>query len=368
MKLTNTTASLLAIGLVSAQPLLAQEAIYGVITSENSAITRGERAWLDEVAKNMPGGYDYNLVAGGGLLGRGTEIPGFRDGIVDGGMVSMMYSEAELPVNNMIANFSLMLNDSRVGGAAFAETTLLHCEECLNELVDNNIMPIGPYATSPYSLMCKEPVETMADLKGRSIRATGVLGRVAEAMGGVPVNLGVSEIYEGLQRGQLDCTVFSAGASLSYSYQDVAPNIVNISAGPVTGPTGMSLRYDLWESMDEATRKIFVDAVAEAAALGIYSYYEDDLKVLNNPEEYKITVTEPTDEMKQVIATVATESVAETLENARQRGVQDPEGILEAYTATVEKWRGILEEVGDDQAAYAAALQREIYDKFPLDR
>ncbi|MBF9033310.1 hypothetical protein HKCCE2091_03580 [Rhodobacterales bacterium HKCCE2091] len=357
-----------ALVLAAAPMSLHAQGVFGVITSEQSAITDSVRAWLDGVNERLEGGYEYNLVAGGALIGSGTEIPGFQDGLVDGGMVSVLYAGAELPVINMLANASLLVDDSRAGGAAFAETVLLNCETCLDELIENNIMPIGPYATSPYSLFCREPVESVADLEGRTVRARGVLGELAARMGAVPVNLGVSEIYEGLQRGQLDCTVFSAGAATAYSYEDVAPHIVNLAAGPVTGPTAMSLRYDLWESMDTATRQAFVDAAPAAATVGIYGYYNEDLEVLGNPDAYGVTVVEPSEEMQALIDEVTQESIELVLEEASERGVEDPEGIMNVYRETLAKWEGILEEIGDDEEAYTAALQSEIYDNFPIDR
>lgn len=353
---------------VAAPSVASAEGVFGVITSEKSAITTSVRAWLDGVDERLADGYEYNLVAGGALIGSGTEIPGFRDGLVDGGMVSVLYAGAELPIANMIANASLLVSDSRAGGAAFAETVLVNCPQCLDEFVESNIMPVGPYATSAYSFLCREPINSLEDMKARTVRARGILGELVVALGGVPVNLGISEIYEGLQRGQLDCTVFSAGAAVAYSMHDVAPYILNTSTGPITGPTAMSLRYDLWESMDAETRQAFVDAAPSAATVGIYGYYSGDLDILNNPDKYDVTIIEPTDDMKAIIKEVTDGSVESIIATAKERGVENAEEIMATYREALDKWTGILEEIGDDEEAYTAALKREIYDNYPVDR
>lgn len=365
--------SKLAVALVPAtmaltQATIAQEHVFGAITAPNSPMTMGVEIWLDAIDAATEGGYPHNVVSGGALIGKGTEISGFKDGIVDGGFVTMLYYPSELPINNTLGNLNLLAKDGRVAGAAILETVLLNCESCLDELVDLNIMPFGSYATSPYNLFCKDPGNTLADMKGRAIRAVGALGQLADAIGAVPVNLGIGEIYEGIQRGQLACTVFTAGTAPDYSYNDIAPYVTLISAGPVIGPSGLALRYDLWQGMDEKTRKVFIDAAPAAVTESIYGYFDSDANVLGDPAKYKLTVMEPAPDLKAAVDEFASKLVAAKIAELEGKGVDNASEIIGAFTQALTKWEGIVAEVGSDRAAYTAALKREIYDKFPATR
>lgn len=353
---------------LAAGPAASQEKVFGVITSPTSPMTEAMVKWLENVDAATEGGYPHSVASGGALIGKGTEVSGFEDYIVDGGFVSVLYYPSELPINHMLGNLNLSAKDSRAAGAAVLETVLVRCGDCLDELIDHNIMPVGSYATSPYNMFCKEPGHELADFKGRSIRAVGSLGRLVDAIGGVPVNLGISEIYEGLQRGQLDCTVYTAGTVEDYSYNDVAPYLTVISSGPVYGPSGLALRYDLWEGMDAAERKVFVDAAAEAVTHGIYDYYEQDSAVLGNPDQYKLTIGEPGPELAKAIDDYAQANMDMMVAEAEKQGVANAREIATTFHEVLNKWDGILGELGDDRAAFAEALNREIYAKFPLDR
>src|SRR3546814_11506556 len=76
---------------------------------------------------------------------------------------------------------------------------------------------------------------SLDELKGKKIRGPGAIGRMATAVGAVPVNVTITESYEGLQRGQIDCTFGAAGWLDTYSFGDVAKYVTMISIGGAFG-------------------------------------------------------------------------------------------------------------------------------------
>ena len=63
-----------------------------------------------------------------------------------------------------------------------------------------------------------------------------------------------------------------------------------------------------------------------------------------------------------------TSNARRNIENAKKFGVQNPEAIIDAYIKNLKKWPNISKEVGRDIDKYAAAIQREIYDKVDLSK
>ncbi len=71
----------------------------------------------------------------------------------------------------------------------------------------DDFFPIGLFATAPYSIHARFPINTVADLKGKKIRTAGAIeGAAIRALGAVPIGLPVTEIAEAVGRGTIDGT------------------------------------------------------------------------------------------------------------------------------------------------------------------
>ena len=46
------------------------------------------------------------------------------------------------------------------------------CPDCLAEYRRNNTVYVGAYSTTPYRVMCRQPVRSMDDLRGLRMRAS----------------------------------------------------------------------------------------------------------------------------------------------------------------------------------------------------
>ncbi len=67
--------------------------------------------------------------------------------------------------------------------------------------------PIGLFGTAPYSLHSRNPINSIADIKGKKIRSSGAIeGETLKALGAVPIGMPVTEIPEAISRGTVDGT------------------------------------------------------------------------------------------------------------------------------------------------------------------
>jgi TRAP-type C4-dicarboxylate transport system substrate-binding protein len=68
----------------------------------------------------------------------------------------------------------------------------------------------------------KKPLKTMEDFKGMKIRAPGrYVGEVVKSFGGTPVGLPLGDVYEALERGQIDGMAMNWAIIPSYKFQEV---------------------------------------------------------------------------------------------------------------------------------------------------
>jgi len=67
--------------------------------------------------------------------------------------------------------------------------------------------PIALFGTAPYSIHARTPINSIADIKGKKIRASGALeGETVKALGAVPIGMPVTEVPEAISRGTIDGT------------------------------------------------------------------------------------------------------------------------------------------------------------------
>ncbi len=126
------------------------------------------------------------------------------------------------------------------------ETIYFQCPECLEEVKKLNAVPLGGWTTSAYLLACNTPVKSLADLKGKRVRATGGNAEMFKMAGAVPVGATLVEAVSLLQRGGLDCQHGIADWLRTFGYADFAKYVTDIPLG-LTGPAiGMYLNRDTW--------------------------------------------------------------------------------------------------------------------------
>ncbi|XDB00409.1 C4-dicarboxylate TRAP transporter substrate-binding protein (plasmid) [Sulfitobacter sp. LCG007] len=91
--------------------------------------------------------------------------------------------------------------------------------------------PLGAYyLTGP-----AEGCDSVEALKGKKLRSFGAdIPKAMEAIGAVPVSVGVGDVYEALQRGSLDYSFLNRGNVLAYKLYEVG----KYSCGPVMNIAG----------------------------------------------------------------------------------------------------------------------------------
>lgn len=220
--------------------------------------------WADQIRERTNGEVDIKIFWEG-QLGKGKENLGLiQQGAIELAAMSPGYFPAELPFH--AAPNSIPMAMSEVPQATeLMERLLQEVPEFDMEAQRNGMKALFFHHLNPYLLVCKEPAASVADMEGRKVRTWGKdMPRMVEAAGGVAVTLGLAELYEGLQKGTVDCIPFSVDLMVSYKIYEVAKHVHNITLWE--GPTNaVWISSDIWNGFTDEQRAI-IQEISFAAA------------------------------------------------------------------------------------------------------
>ena len=291
------------------------------------------------------------------LLSLSETSAGVRDGLADVGFVLTPYFAAEYPTNLFLHELNLLINliekptgkEPLAYTGAMLEYTLNDCPECLEEFKAQNQVYTGGGVTPLYNLLCKDvKVTSVEDLKGKRLRAGGAgFVRFAEHFGATGVRLPVSEVYEALDQGILDCAMLSAPELTNYNLHEVVTDItLGVPGGAFAGVASANVNLDRWKGMDDESRAAMLWAGSHMTADVSWNFYSDDTAAIQHARDNGINIYQPEPElvaavqefMKQDLDTVSTlfkdnYNVARAAE------------ITAAFPALLEKWGGLVADV-----------------------
>jgi TRAP-type C4-dicarboxylate transport system substrate-binding protein len=232
--------------------------------TETTAGAKVDKWWVSEIERRT-GGTVKIQIFWAGVLGKAKENLGLiQQGAIDLAAMSPGYFPAELPFH--AAPNSIPMAMSRPDQAtALMERLLTEVDEFDKEAKRNGMKALFFHHLNPYQLVCKEPAKSVSDMKGRKIRTWGKdMPRMVQAAGGVPVTLGLAELYEGLSRGTVDCIPFSVDLMVNYKIYEVAKHMHEITLWE--GPTNaVWISEKVWNDLTAEQQKIIQEVSFEAA-------------------------------------------------------------------------------------------------------
>lgn len=362
---TTTTMTAIAAAALMAGAATAADYNANHFFADRHSMVRGPYTeFADKVAAATGGSVTFNVFTGGSLLPPAASLQGVRDGVAQVTYHAGTYTPSELPIANLIGNMAFYNTDPMV--MAFASTEFgLTNQAALDEWRANGMVFGGGYSTSEYHMMCRMPVATLADVEGKRLRmAGGAWSRFAEHVGAVPVSIPSSEMYTGLDTGSLDCAVAAADALDSFSLSDVVTDMNTLAIGNYFSGFEWGYNKAFWQGLTADERRVLFDQMAYYLAEHRVAFDADVEAAVASAEESGMTIHDPDAALEEALASFVAADEAVLLENARERGVADPEAVLAAFKELADKWDGLLDGVDrTDTESLAALAKSEIYDK-----
>src|SRR2546426_4153656 len=231
--------------------------------------------FADELARRSNGKIKIRIFFGG-ALGKPTELLKLvSEGGVQIAATSPSYFPAQLPFLAPTNSLPLAFKDApqaqKIIHTLYAETPALQ-----EEMRQQNLHPLFWHVLDPYYMICRTPVRTIADLKGKKVRSYGEdVPRLLQAVGAVPVNLLPAELYESLQKGTVDCTPYSLGTAVSLKLQEVAKYVTFMNIGS-PGGWPIFVNEKAWDGLSAENKKVIADVAAAANKVELDKFTEAD--------------------------------------------------------------------------------------------
>jgi len=240
---------------------------------------------------------------------------------------------------------------------------MLECPGCTSDLEDLGVINLGFQSTSTYKLLCNAEVSTIGDLQGKKIKAAGPWSRLVVSWGAAPVNIPSNDVYEGMQRGQLDCALAPESAMEDYGLYDVVKTVVDLPMGTFHGFHSFVINRDVWDDLPDDQKALLLDKMPGYITQNVQAYYDSSETSKKKAIENGTVYTAAGADLKASIETAKKEGREINLEDARKQGVEAPEENLRTFLTILNKWTELLGTDAPDLARYEQLLRDNIYSK-----
>jgi len=356
-----------AVCLAGATAARAQEFNASIWFPDTHPLTKyGYLDWAKRVETASNGQMKVKVFTGTALLPPTAHLSGLRDGIAQLTYHAGTYTPTDLPEDNVVSTLGLGVGDTMA--TTFAVTDFYMTDpEMQARFRSLGIVFAGGYATPPYNLMCTKKVATLADLKGLKIRMPAVIhADWAKSVGAVPVNVPSSEMFSGLEKGQIDCAANAANDMKSRSLWDVAKHTSQISLGLYWAGWEWAFNGKFWKDLKPENRRLLLDSIADTIPIMTIGYLKDSADAIKEAPAKGVTVYPESDDMKKSIAAFATNVArAQAIEQGTSRfKLKNSEDLVKRFEAALAKWDGLLKGVDrNNPQALAKLLKDNLYSK-----
>jgi TRAP-type C4-dicarboxylate transport system substrate-binding protein len=261
-----------------------------------------------------------------GALGRnpGQQPQMLLDGVADVAWVIPSYSPGRFPdteVFELPGMFRDLRESSLVGSA-------LNAHKVLHDYGDFYV--IGLWGTAPYSIHTNFPVNSIADLRGKTIRASSKNESAAlRAFGAVPVGMPVTEIPEAISRGTISGTTSHLAPFFDFGLDRVTHNHFFIGLGVV--PLTILMNKKKFDALPQPAQAVIErnagSALTKTWIDSITSYNAANLEKLKSNPKNKIVFPSQAeiDKAQALLAPVREEWVAASERHKELKAALDAE-------------------------------------------
>ncbi|UWR38468.1 TRAP transporter substrate-binding protein DctP [Sulfitobacter sp. W074] len=249
-----------------------------------------DRFVADELTKRSDGKIEVDLNFSNALGSPAEIIPLVGASAVGLGGVVTGYHVGEMPFAGLTNAVPATFESDTV--LDITETLYTENETILAEFERLNLKPLVLRHLPQYTLLCTEPVRTMADLKGKKVRSYGAyIPQMLEALGATPVNLSMPEMYESLQRGVVDCVYWTRSLTVPFKLHEVAKYMSDLELGAINAVT-LFTSVDNWNSWSPETQALFNEVAQEAKEMSVPMTQEVEDAALKVMRENGVEIVE----------------------------------------------------------------------------
>ena len=221
---------------------------------EVNPMTTSMRWFGSELEKRTNGQYQAKYFYSG-TMGKAPDMPDLcKNGVVDFIFSGLGYTPAAFKLSRA---FELMYitENPNASGAAFWDM-YQNYRPLKEEWEKTGMMVVFPCSVDIMAAQSKDLINSVEGMKGKKIRSYAAVATMIELMGGVPVSLSYTEVYDALSRGVLDGAFGIPSVNVYDSkFWEVAPYTFNPGVG-CYGVTYFAMSKKVYDSFPADVKKI----------------------------------------------------------------------------------------------------------------
>lgn len=292
------------------------------------------RPWMAEVEKVTEGRVTFNWLPK--AVGRAPEqFDVVRDGLADMSLVLPGYTPGRFELIEL-GELPLLSSDVAKLGPAFYEIYAEHLEP-LEPFKGAHVLSI--WSTIPTHLVSsKGLVETIDDFNGQKLRApSATAGAVMEALGAVPVQKPVSEIYELASTGIIDGSFFPISTTYDFKVDGPLNYFTLVPGGFGQSVMSLLVNQDKWDQIsaeDQAAIMELSGSAIASAAGNLFQKAEQaaiDRTYAERPDEITVASDALLGEITEALQPIYEDWFA----RAAADGLADPKAVLSEFKEKV---------------------------------
>ena len=214
-------------------------------------------SWAKEIEKRTNGKVKITYFPGGALLKGAAICDGVIKGVSDIGMSCFAYTRGRFP--------ALEALDLPIGYTSGYAATMVandfYKKFQPEELEDMKILYM--HAHGPGLLHTKKPVESLNDIKGMKIRATGFSSKVCGALGAAAVGMPQGGTYEALQKGVVEGTFGPIEVLKGWKQGEVIKYTTECFSVGYTTAMYVAMNKKKWAALPDDVKKVFEEVSDE---------------------------------------------------------------------------------------------------------
>lgn len=262
------------------------------------------------------------------------QLDAVRDGLADIAYIIHGYSPGRFTMTS-VAELPFLGNTAKANALGYWRIYHKHLQQ-YNE--HRGVVPLTLWAHGPGQLWWKKQIlKDLSELKGAKIRTPGASTiPVVEAMGAIPVQKPVTEIYELLAAGIVDGTLLSQEPAIAFNLFDGLPFLTLVDGGLYTASQAIVINEAKWNSIDQKDRDAIMSVSGEYMAGEIARVTDEgDAKARKMMGEKGYTVEEASPALMEQLRTALAPVETAWIAAAKAKGMANPEAVLAELRAEI---------------------------------
>lgn len=307
----------------------------------------------DLVTEKSDGSMSFEYYFADSLLKQPEVAPSLNSGVIDLGYLGMAYTPAAFPVDAWASQLGYGGDSRPVVGLLASAAALVewsYSQPAISaELEEAGVHPILPRFQNhdSYQMLCKDPVRSLDDVAGKRVRVGGqVYSEAVEELGMTPVSLSGAEIYEGFERGVVDCFVGGEPDMTGLGLWELGGNLTRVNF-PGWNSISYASSTDFVNSLTPKQREVLLNNRAEFMRIYYEGLFEEQKRFYREGPEKGIQELTPDESLQRAIDDHFTAVRTGMIANAPAQ-IDDPQVAVAEFERLREKWTQIVVDLGYD--------------------